>query len=72
MYTRESSIRENGHEPPLASPYMMQWLLTGRNSYRKYFELITEAFGTFFPKKIVYRLWDGLLIDGNEILIRGE
>ncbi|CBY22062.1 unnamed protein product [Oikopleura dioica] len=54
---RESSIRENGHEPPLASPYMMQWLLT--------------AFGTFFPKKIVYRLWDGLLIDGNEILIRG-
>jgi len=25
---RETSIRENGHEPPLANPYMMQWLLT--------------------------------------------
>lgn len=53
---RESSIRENGHEPPLANPYMMQWLLT--------------IFGTFLPKETVFRIWDGLILDGNEILIR--
>ena len=34
----------------------MQWLLT--------------MFGTFLPKQIVYRIWDGLVLDGNEILIR--
>ena len=27
-------------------------------------------FGNFFPKEILYRIWDGLILDGNEILIR--
>ena len=34
----------------------MQWLLT--------------MFGTFLPKSVVFRIWDGLVLDGNEILIR--
>ena len=51
---RETSIRENGHEPPLANPYIMQWLLT--------------VFGTFLPKNIVYRIWDGVILDGFEAI----
>ena len=53
---REISMRENGHEPPLCNPYNMQWLLT--------------LFGSSLPKASILRIWDGLFLDGNEILIR--
>ena len=53
---REISMRENGHEPPLCNPYHMQWFLT--------------LFGNTLPRESILRIWDGLMLDGNEILIR--
>ena len=49
-------MRENGHEPPLCNPYHMQWFLT--------------LFGNTLPRESILRIWDGLMLDGNEILIR--
>ena len=43
-------------DPPLVNMYTMQWFMT--------------LFSNCLPRKLVLRIWDLLLIEGNEILIR--
>uniref|UniRef100_A0A914W0D4 Rab-GAP TBC domain-containing protein n=1 Tax=Plectus sambesii TaxID=2011161 RepID=A0A914W0D4_9BILA len=47
---------ESEYEPPLTNVFSMQWFLT--------------LFATCLPKTCVYRLWDALMLDGSEILLR--
>ncbi|CAG2242121.1 TBC1 domain family member 30 [Mytilus edulis] len=44
------------YEPPLTNVFTMQWFLT--------------MFATCLPKEIVLRVWDSLLLEGSEILLR--
>lgn len=44
------------YEPPLTNVFTMQWFLT--------------LFATFLPINTVLRVWDSLIVDGNEVLIR--
>ncbi|XP_036368894.1 uncharacterized protein LOC115223845 isoform X1 [Octopus sinensis] len=44
------------YEPPLTNVFTMQWFLT--------------LFATCLPKKTVLRLWDSILLEGSEILLR--
>lgn len=43
-------------DPPLVNMYTMQWFMT--------------LFTNCLPRKLVLRIWDLILIEGNEILIR--
>lgn len=43
-------------DPPLVNMYTMQWFMT--------------LFTNCLPRKLVLRIWDLLLLEGNEILIR--
>ncbi|XP_055999134.1 TBC1 domain family member 30-like isoform X3 [Ostrea edulis] len=44
------------YEPPLTNVFTMQWFLT--------------LFATCLPKHIVLRVWDSILLEGSEILLR--
>lgn len=44
------------YEPPLTNVFTMQWFLT--------------LFSTCLPKETVLRVWDLILLDGNEVLQR--
>ncbi|KAK3102803.1 hypothetical protein FSP39_014026 [Pinctada imbricata] len=44
------------YEPPLTNVFTMQWFLT--------------MFATCLPKDIVLRVWDSILLEGSEILLR--
>uniref|UniRef100_A0A5S6QWX5 Rab-GAP TBC domain-containing protein n=1 Tax=Trichuris muris TaxID=70415 RepID=A0A5S6QWX5_TRIMR len=44
------------YEPPLMNVFSMQWFLT--------------IFATVFPKHLVFRIWDSLILEGSEILLR--
>lgn len=44
------------YEPPLINAFTMQWFLT--------------LFATCLPKPTVMRIWDLILVEGNEILLR--
>ncbi|XP_027203244.2 TBC1 domain family member 30-like isoform X2 [Dermatophagoides pteronyssinus] len=44
------------YEPPLINAFTMQWFLT--------------LFATCLPKSTVMRIWDLILVEGNEILLR--
>jgi len=44
------------YEPPLTNVFTMQWFLT--------------LFATCLPKPTVLRVWDSILLDGSEILLR--
>ncbi|XP_048253113.1 TBC1 domain family member 30-like isoform X1 [Haliotis rufescens] len=44
------------YEPPLTNVFTMQWFLT--------------LFATCLPKSIVLRVWDSILLEGSEILLR--
>jgi len=46
----------SNYEPPLTNVFTMQWFLT--------------MFATCLPLHTVLRIWDSLILDGNEILIR--
>ena len=46
----------SNYEPPLINVFTMQWFLT--------------MFATCLPLHTVLRIWDSLVLDGNEILIR--
>ena len=73
---REISMRENGHEPPLCNPYNMQWLLTlfgsslPKGTILWLPRLWFETRLTHFFLGSILRIWDGLFLDGNEVLIR--
>ena len=45
-----------GFEPPLTNVFTMQWFLT--------------LFSTCLPRDTVLRVWDLILLEGNEVLLR--
>ena len=44
------------YEPPLTNVFTMQWFLT--------------LFATCLPKATAFRVWDSILLEGSEILLR--
>lgn len=56
QFHKRSFFTESEYEPPLTNVFSMQWFLT--------------LFATCLPKTCVYRLWDALMLDGSEILLR--
>ncbi|VDN56985.1 unnamed protein product [Dracunculus medinensis] len=48
--------KKSEFEPPLTNVFSMQWFLT--------------LFATCLPKRCVYRIWDALMLEGSEILLR--
>ena len=44
------------YEPPLLNVFTIQWFLT--------------LFATCLPRSVVLRVWDALMIEGNEVLFR--
>jgi hypothetical protein len=44
------------YEPPLTNVFTMQWFLT--------------IFSTCLPRETVLRVWDLILLEGNEVLLR--
>ncbi|CAI4227107.1 unnamed protein product [Auanema sp. JU1783] len=46
----------NEYEPALTNVFSMHWLLT--------------LFATCLPRKIVYRIWDAVMLEGSEVLLR--
>nr|CAB3266839.1 TBC1 domain family member 30-like [Phallusia mammillata] len=46
----------SSYEPPLTNVFTMQWFLT--------------LFATCLPSDIVLRIWDSVMLDGNEFLLR--
>ncbi|KAL8621790.1 hypothetical protein ACOMHN_016277 [Nucella lapillus] len=44
------------YEPPLTNVFTMQWFLT--------------LFATCLPKEVVLRVWDAILLEGSEVLLR--
>lgn len=55
---RQANDQSQGHnyEPPLTNVFTMQWFLT--------------LFATCLPRNVVLRIWDSVLLDGSEILLR--
>lgn len=51
-----ADLKARHYEPPLTNVFTMQWFLT--------------LYATCLPKSVVLRIWDSVLIDGNEILLR--
>jgi TBC1 domain family member 30 len=45
-----------GYEPPLTNVFTMQWFLT--------------LFANCLPQNTVFRLWDLVFLEGNEVLLR--
>ena len=46
----------SNYEPPLTNVFTMQWFLT--------------LFATCLPADTVLRIWDSVMLDGNEIVLR--
>jgi len=46
------------YEPPLTNVFTMQWFLT--------------LFATCLPKSTALRVWDAVLLEGSEILLRAS
>jgi len=46
----------SSYEPPLINVFTMQWFLT--------------LFSTCLPQDTVLRVWDSILLDGSEVLLR--
>eukprot|EP00794_Sanderia_malayensis_P005946 gene5946-6636_t len=46
----------NSYEPPLVNVFTMQWFLT--------------LFATCLPRETVLRVWDAVLLEGSEVLLR--
>jgi len=46
----------SSYEPPLTNVFTMQWFLT--------------LFATCLPSETVLRVWDSIMLDGNEFLLR--
>ena len=44
------------YEPPLTNVFTMQWFLT--------------IFATCLPKEVVLRVWDAILLEGSEVVLR--
>ncbi|XP_002128618.2 TBC1 domain family member 30-like [Ciona intestinalis] len=53
---REANENSSSYEPPLTNVFTMQWFLT--------------LFATCLPPETVLRIWDCIMLDGNEILMR--
>ena len=51
-----SFLTAANYEPPLTNVFTMQWFLT--------------LFSTCLPKDLVLRVWDLILLEGNEVLLR--
>ncbi|VDN19693.1 unnamed protein product [Gongylonema pulchrum] len=49
-------ITASEFEPPLTNVFSMQWFLT--------------IFATSLPKSCLYRIWDALMLEGSEVLLR--
>jgi Rab-GTPase-TBC domain len=49
-------IGGTSYEPPLTNVFTMQWFLT--------------LFSTCLPRETVLRVWDLILLEGNEVLLR--
>ncbi|KRZ80266.1 TBC1 domain family member 30 [Trichinella papuae] len=59
LYSHLESLQKHSdseYEPPLINVFSMQWFLT--------------IFATVFPKYLVFRIWDSLMLEGSEILLR--
>lgn len=52
----QSAMGEGAFEPPLTNVFTMQWFLT--------------LFCTCLPKNCVLRVWDLILVEGSDILLR--
>ena len=50
------SATNTSYEPPLTNVFAMQWFLT--------------MFATCLPKACVLRVWDLILLEGNDVLLR--
>uniref|UniRef100_A0A1I7XDH4 Rab-GAP TBC domain-containing protein n=1 Tax=Heterorhabditis bacteriophora TaxID=37862 RepID=A0A1I7XDH4_HETBA len=50
------STSGNEYEPPLTNVFSMHWFLT--------------LFATCLPRYCVYRIWDAIMLEGSEILLR--
>uniref|UniRef100_H2YNC1 Rab-GAP TBC domain-containing protein n=1 Tax=Ciona savignyi TaxID=51511 RepID=H2YNC1_CIOSA len=53
---KEANEHSSSYEPPLTNVFTMQWFLT--------------LFATCLPTETVLRIWDCIMLDGNEILMR--
>lgn len=57
---RQASVADNNgsssYEPPLINVFTMQWFLT--------------LFATCLPEDVVLRVWDSILLEGSEVLLR--
>ncbi|CDW53398.1 RabGAP-TBC domain containing protein [Trichuris trichiura] len=59
LYAHLQLLQKNSacdYEPPLMNVFSMQWFLT--------------IFATVFPKYLVFRIWDSLILEGSEVLLR--
>ncbi|KHJ40831.1 TBC domain protein [Trichuris suis] len=59
LYAHLQMLQKNSacdYEPPLMNVFSMQWFLT--------------IFATVFPKYLVFRIWDSLILEGSEVLLR--
>ncbi|KAL5014864.1 hypothetical protein ScPMuIL_009134 [Solemya velum] len=56
QYAAQDKSTGSCYEPPLTNVFTMQWFLT--------------LFATCLPKKTVLRVWDSILLEGSEILLR--
>lgn len=54
--TANANAQSHCYEPPLTNVFTMQWFLT--------------LFSTCLPMNTVLRIWDSVLLDGSEILLR--
>ncbi|XP_069141078.1 TBC1 domain family member 30-like isoform X2 [Argopecten irradians] len=56
QYAAQDKTTGANYEPPLTNVFTMQWFLT--------------MFATCLPKSVVLRVWDSILLEGSEILLR--
>lgn len=54
--TINENASSNSYEPPLTNVFTMQWFLT--------------LFSTCLPEQLVLRVWDCILLEGSEVLLR--
>ncbi len=52
----QSPGNNSSYEPPLVNVFTMQWFLT--------------LFATCLPRETVLRIWDAVLLEGSEVLLR--
>ena len=54
--TAHDNAGSNSYEPPLTNVFTMQWFLA--------------LFATCSPEQLVLRVWDCILLEGSEVLLR--